>query len=78
MTPTTRPTVVSLGDLVAAAVDAADTVTPDPRVAAQLATRTVARRLARARRLDLTRQLRAQEPVRLVGAPVMVVIRRAA
>jgi hypothetical protein len=54
---------VFLGDLIAAACDAAELVSPDPRVSARLATRIVERRLARAHRSDLARRLRALPPL---------------
>ncbi len=50
--------VVALGDLVSAAFESARVVSPDDHTAAQLATRTVARLLARSGRLDVVKRLR--------------------
>ncbi len=52
-----RPS-VSLGDLISAAMDQARVVAPDERTAAKLASRTVARWLARSGRQDIAKRLR--------------------
>ena len=55
---TTNGTGVSLGELIAAAFERAEDVAPNPRVAARLASRSIARLLVRSNRLDCARKLR--------------------
>ncbi len=54
--------VITFGDLVAAAYDHADLVTDDPRTAADLASRTVGRWLARTGRKDIAERARRESP----------------
>ncbi len=57
MTRTPKKSSLRLGDLVAAAFDRTEVVSPDRRQAANLASRTVARWLARMNRPDIAREL---------------------
>ena len=54
--------VITFGELVAAAFDHADLVTDDPRAAADLASRTVGRWLARTGRPDIADAARRESP----------------
>ena len=55
---TTNGTGPSLGELIVAAFERAEDIAPNPRVAAQLASRSIARLLVRSNRLDCARKLR--------------------
>jgi hypothetical protein len=55
---TTNGTGASLGELIAAALQRAEDVAPNRRVAAKLASRSIARLLVRSHRLDCARMLR--------------------
>jgi hypothetical protein len=58
MSRTTNGTGPSLGDLIASAFDRAEDIAPNHRIAARLASRSVARLLVRTNRLDFARKLR--------------------
>ena len=55
---TTNGTGPNLGELITAAIERAEHITPNSRVAAQLASRSIARLLVRSNRLDCARKLR--------------------
>jgi hypothetical protein len=55
---TTNATGPSLGELIVAAFERAEDIAPNHRVAAQLASRSIARLLVRSNRLDCARKLR--------------------
>jgi hypothetical protein len=55
---TTNGAGASLGELITAAFDRAENITPDPRVAARLASLSIARLLLRSNRMDCARKLR--------------------
>ena len=55
---TTNGTGPSLGELTVAAFERAEDIAPNPRLAAQLASRSIARLLVRSNRLDFARKLR--------------------
>jgi hypothetical protein len=78
MTSTSHTRPVPLGDLIAAAHEAAGIITSDPRVAALIAARSVTRRLARMQRFDLIRALGASARIPYGRQPRTAVEARAA